>query len=466
MDPQQRILLELHWEALEHAGVDSTSLAETDTGVFAGVCSHDYEYKQLLGSEAADLDVYFATGNNASILTGRIAYALGLQGPAITVNTACSSSLVAVHLACQSLCNGESSLALASGANLMLSPELSAVYAKAGMLAPDGRCKTFDAAADGYVRSEGAAVVVLKRLENAVADGDRIMAVIRGTAINQDGASNGLTAPNGFSQKAVFERALKSANLRGSDISYIEAHGTGTSLGDPIEVGSIEAIYGKNRDADNPLVIGSVKTNIGHAEGAAGIAGLLKVVLSLQHQRIPRHLHFSEPNSHFSLDRIPAVVPVEELEWRPNDAGDRIAGVSSFGFSGTNSHIIVAEAPAEFDRSKATGATNILALSARTDEALMQRATDLAEHFEHTREDAVADVCYTATVGRAHLQHRLALVTDDLQEAASQLRQFVAARESSDDAVVATGSARRKPRIAFLFTGQGCAVFRNGPRAL
>lgn len=454
MDPQQRLLLELHWEALEHAGVDANRLKGSDTGVFAGVFSHDYEYRQLLGAEAADLDIYFATGNSASVLSGRVAYAMGLQGPAITFNTACSSSLVAVHQACQSLRSGESSLALASGVNLMLSPELSATFARANMLAPDGRCKTFDASADGYVRSEGAAVVVLKPLAKAMADGDPIMAVIRGSAINQDGASNGLTAPNGFAQKALFESALKAARLKGTDVSYVEAHGTGTSLGDPVEVGSIGAVFGRDREAGNPLILGSVKTNIGHTEAAAGLAGLLKVVLSMQHRRIPPHLHYREANPLLSLEQIPAVVSSQAMDWRSDADRRRVAGVSSFGFSGTNAHVIVEEAPEDVVPARIEYNSNILTLSAVSAEALRSRASDMAAHLDREGPDSLADVCFTANVGRAHLQHRLAVVGEDRVRLREQLRSY-AGQPGSDCPEIANGSRAKAPRIAFLFTGQG-----------
>ena len=296
MDPQQRLLLETHWEALEYAGINPETLIKSKVGVFVGISSHDYELLQLQHGEEEDM--YLATGNANAIAAGRIAYFFGFQGQAVALDTACSSSLVAVHTACHSLYQKECDLALASGVNLMLSPETSINFSKAGMLSPQSRCKTFDASADGYVRSEGCGVVVLKRLSDAQRDGDRVLAVIRGSAVNHDGASIGLTAPNTAAQKDLLKQALELAHLKPTDIQYAEAHGTGTPLGDPVEVEALQAVYGEGRDVDNPLMIGSVKTNIGHLEAAAGIAGLIKVVLALQNQYLPAHLHFKKPNPH------------------------------------------------------------------------------------------------------------------------------------------------------------------------
>ncbi|MFM7175571.1 MAG: type I polyketide synthase, partial [Caldilinea sp.] len=317
MDPQQRLLLETHWEALEDAGILPAQLKGSATGIFVGLYADDYKLLQVKHQES--LSPYFGTGTANSIAAGRVAYFLGTQGPALSVDTACSSSLVAVHLACQSLQAGECTLALASGVNLLLSPELSVTFSQAGMLAPDGRCKTFDAAADGYVRSEGCGVVVLKRLADALAAGDTVLAVIAGSAVNQDGASNGLTAPNGAAQEALYRTALAAAGLEPAQISYVEAHGTGTKLGDPIEVQALEAVYGAGRTADNPLVVGSVKTNIGHTEAAAGVAGLIKLVLSLRQRVIPPHLHFRALNPHLAGSRIQ--IPVQGRPWDAQGAG-------------------------------------------------------------------------------------------------------------------------------------------------
>ncbi len=315
MDPQQRLLLEVGWEALENAGQSPVKLHHTRTGVYIGVCSNDYSQLLLEAENPALVDMYYASGIAHSIASGRLSYVLGLQGPSISVDTACSSSLVAVHLACQGLRNGECRLALAGGVNVILSPEIFSALSRARMLAADGKCKTFDAAADGFVRGEGCGMLVLKRLEDAVADGDRILAVIRGSAVNQDGPSSGLTAPNGPSQESVIRDALANAAVSPQDVSYIETHGTGTSLGDPIEVQALGAVFGPGREAATPLLIGSLKTNVGHLEAAAGVSGLIKVVLSLQHQEIPRHLHFHQPSPHIPWDRLPVRVTSERESW-------------------------------------------------------------------------------------------------------------------------------------------------------
>ena len=291
------------------------------------------------------------SGTGNSIASGRLSYTLGLQGPSITVDTACSSSLVALHLGCQSLRQGESTMTLVAGVNLILTPENTITYCKSSMMAADGRCKTFDAAADGFVQGEGCGVVVLKRLSAALADGDRVLAVIRGTAVNQDGPSSGLTAPHGPSQEAVIREALANGGVAPAEVQYVEAHGTGTSLGDPIEVQAMAEALREGRAPDRPILIGSVKTNIGHLEAAAGIAGLIKVVMALQHKEIPPHLHCKTPNPYIPWAELPVKVATELTPWVAEN-GKRIAGISSFGFSGTNAHAVVEEAPALDLRSK------------------------------------------------------------------------------------------------------------------
>ena len=313
MDPQQRLMLEVAWEALEDAGHAPSSLDGSRTGIYVGVANNDYG--RALFSHTDLIDAYVSTGNAYSVVAGRLSYFLGLQGPSIAIDTACSSSLVALHLACQGLRLGECDLALAGGVNVILTPELNINFSKARMMAPDGRCKTFDAAADGYVRGEGCATVVLRRLSDALADGDRILAVIRGSAVNQDGRSGGLTAPNGPAQEAVVRAALKIGEIEPGTVSYIETHGTGTPLGDPIEVGALGAVFAKGRDANHPLIIGSVKSNIGHLEAAAGIAGLIKVVLGLQRQEIPPNLHFKSGNPRIDWAGLPMTVPTAVTSW-------------------------------------------------------------------------------------------------------------------------------------------------------
>ena len=314
MDPQQRLVLEVAWEALERAGQAPDRLAGSATGVFLGITTGDYaDLVKAAGPEA--LDVYMATGNAHNAAAGRVSYVLGLNGPSMAVDTACSSSLVAVHLACQSLRTGESRLALAGGVNVILTPDPFVIFSRWGMMAPDGRCKTFDGRADGFVRSEGCGIVALKRLSEAQADGDEILAVIRGSAVNQDGASSGLTVPNGLAQQAVVRQALRVAGVEPDDVSYVEAHGTGTALGDPIELEALDAVFGTARPPDRPLVLGSVKTNLGHLESASGVAGLMKVVLALRHGVIPPHLHFTSLTPRVSLRGPTPVVPTSALPW-------------------------------------------------------------------------------------------------------------------------------------------------------
>src|SRR5690606_32737424 len=340
MDPQQRLLLELSWEALERASIAPDALTGTPTGVFVGISNSDY-FRIHERAGLASLDAYTASGSAHSVAAGRIAYVLGLQGPAIAVDTACSSSLVAVHLAVQSLRAGECSMALAGGVNLLLAPEVTVALSRMRMMAADGRCKTFDARADGFVRGEGCGVVVLKRLSDALASGDRVLAVVVGSAANQDGATNGLTAPNGLAQRQVLRRALQDARLDPARVGLVETHGTGTVLGDPIEVEALAEVLGRAGDA--PCRLGAVKTNIGHLEGAAGIAGFIKAVLALHHEAVPPNLHFREPNPHLALGGTRFEIPTRPLPWPAG--GDRHAGVSSFGFGGTNAHLVLREAP-------------------------------------------------------------------------------------------------------------------------
>ncbi|NEO04111.1 MULTISPECIES: type I polyketide synthase [unclassified Moorena] len=452
-DPQHRCLLEESWHALEYAGIAPESLVGKRVGVFVGIMSHDYELLFVKQTQPADFGAYFSTGNSASVAAGRIAYFYGLQGTTMSVDTACSSSLVAVHLACQNLLHNECHLALAGGVNLLLSPELSITYSQASMLSQDGRCKTFDASADGYVRSEGCGVVVLKRLKQAIKDGDNILAIVRGSAVNQDGASNGLTAPNRQAQESLIKRALSEARVSPHEVSYVEAHGTGTSLGDPIEVKALEGVFGQGRSQNNPLMIGSVKTNIGHAEAAAGMAGLIKVVLSLQHQQIPPHLHFNKLNPHITGDGLPLAIPTSLLDWKQIDREKpRLAGVSSFGFSGTNAHAIVQEAPvlAPKQEARPDRPWHILTVSAKEETVLGELAGKYATFLEENPELALSDICFTANTGRSHLKHRLAVVGESSAEVMEQLQDL-----HSETGAIVGQAEERVPKVAFLFTGQG-----------
>ena len=330
--PQQRLLMEVAWEALEHAGIAPDSLWGRSAGIYLGIASDDYGRR--LFSAREKIDHYFATGNAFSVAAGRLSYFLSLKGPCVSIDTACSASLVAVHLACQSLRLGESDLAVAGGVNLILSPDLHINFCKSQMLSKSGRCRTFDKDADGYVRGEGCGLVVLKPLSKALSDGNPVIAVIRGSAVNQDGRSGGLTAPNGPSQEAVIHKALKESGVPAGAVSFVEAHGTGTSLGDPIEIGALGRTYCKDRPARAPLWVGSAKTNFGHLEAAAGVVGLIKAALMVRNGRILPNLHFKNPNPHIPWSDYALQVATREMAW-PSDQ-ERVAGVSSFGFSGTN----------------------------------------------------------------------------------------------------------------------------------
>jgi acyl transferase domain-containing protein/SAM-dependent methyltransferase len=463
MDPQQRLLLEVAWEALERGGIAPSSLLGAAGGVFVGLATSDYFQEALRSTPVEAIDSYMTSGGVLSVAAGRLSYTLGLQGPALTVDTACSSSLVAVHLACQSLRARECRFALAGGVNVILVPEITINFCRARMLAPDGRCKAFDASADGYVRSEGCGVLVLKRLSDALADGDRIHALIKGSAINQDGRSSGLTVPNGPAQEAVVREAVRQAGLAPADVQYVEAHGTGTSLGDPIEMQALGAALGGGRPAESPLIVGSAKTNLGHLEAAAGVAGLIKVVLSLEHESIPPHLHFRVPSPHIPWDRLPVEIPVERRAW-PRAATPRRAGVSSFGFSGTNAHVVLEEAPAPAVHQASAQPerpVHVLALSARTGSALRTLATQYRDYFQSAGGPCLADVCHTANVGRSHFAHRLAIVAADRDEAARVLDDYLLNRESDE---WAAAISTEPPTIAFLFTGLGSQYAQMGRR--
>ncbi len=457
VDPQHRLLLETAWHAVEHAGIAPTALANTNTGVFVGLATHDYLTMVSQQLENADLAAYLAIGTSGAAGAGRISYRLGLQGPAVSVDTACSSSLVAIHQACQALRLGECDLALAGGANALLTPTTMITFSQSRMLAPDGRCKTFDAAADGYVRGEGCGVIVIKRLEDAIRDGDRIRALIRGSAVNQDGASGGLTVPNGVAQQRVITEALESAGIAPADVDYLEAHGTGTSLGDPIEVQAAAAVLGQGRDAEQPLLIGSAKTNIGHLEAAAGIAGVLKVVLSLEHQQLPKHLNFSNPSPHIPWDRIPVRVTDEPVNWERTDR-PRIAGVSSFGFTGTNAHVILEEAPAaapvpvDSPGEARDDRFMVLPVSARTPSALAQTAANYRDWLSEHPEASLAEVCLTAGTARAHFEHRAACVVSSVDSARELLDALADDRPAPG---LVRGERGDAPKTAWLFPGQG-----------
>lgn len=447
MDPQQRLLLETTWESLEHAGIAPFSLAETATGVFVGICNADYG-QLALGMSREAITPYSASGLSHAVAAGRISYVLGLQGPCLAVDTSCSASLVAVHLACQSLRLGECETALAGGINLVLNPDVTIALSQSKMMAPDGRCKAFSNDANGFVRGEGCGMVVLKRLPDALRDHNRILAVIRGSATNQDGRSSGLTAPNGPSQEAVVAAALADAGLRPADIDAIEAHGTGTSLGDPIEAGALNAVFAGRSE---PLWLGSVKTNVGHLESAAGIAGLIKLALSVEQGKIPASLHLATPNHRIEWDRLPLTVP-RKLETWPRRGKTRVGGVSSFGFSGTNAHVIVEEAPRTAPSPADDGRAFLFPLSARTPKALQSIAGRLHRHLADHPSLALADIARTLTAGRSHFEFRAAVIASSRGELLEHLRRIEDDRKAGG---IETGrSAAHALKVSFLIPGE------------
>lgn len=452
LDPQQRMILEVSWEALENANLPAQQLYGSRTGVFVGIGSFDYVTLQARTTDPRKISTYFATGGSLCVAAGRVSHLLGLTGPCFSMDTACSSSLVAIHQAIESLRRNECDMALAGGVNALLAPEVFVNFCKARMLSPEGRCKTFDASANGYVRGEGCGMILLKRLSDATADGDPVQALIRGSAINQDGASGGLTVPSGPSQEIVMRQALASGVVAPDQVDYIEAHGTGTALGDPIEMGSIANVFGKRQ---KPLIVGSVKTNIGHLEPAAGVSGLIKVVLALKHKKIPANLHLQTPNPKIPWEEISVKIPTALMPW-PSNGGPRMGGVNSFGFSGTNAHMVLEEAPVD-DVTQDPAPTakrpvHVLILSAKTQDALTGMIDRYERHLKKHPSLAPADICYSAGTGRSHFRHRLAVIADSVAGHRRGLAAFKAGRTGED---VIPGQAAGRPRPVFLFTGQG-----------
>ena len=411
LDPQQRLLLEVSWEALEDAGIPAQKLAGSRTGVFVGVWTSDYED---WARAAAPEDLLGTTGTGRYAAAGRIAYFFDLRGPALSVDTACSSSLVAIHLACNSLRSGESDMALAGGVNVILQPGITLAYSASGMLSPDGRSKFGDAAANGYVRSEGAGVLVLKTLARAVADGDRIHAVIRGSAVNNDGRASGqMVSPSREAQEALLRAAFADAGIAPQAVDYIEAHGTGTLVGDPVEIEAIGRVMA-NAMRSHPCAIGSVKTNIGHTESAAGVAGVIKSVLALKHGIVPASLHFRTPNPAIPWDRLPVKIQAEAADW-PQNSENRIAGVSGFGITGTNAHVILQAAEQSSSVEPAADIARLLLLSAHTPEALRAMANSWCDRLssDPSWPDSIGDLAFTAAARRTHLDFRLAVTARD-----------------------------------------------------
>lgn len=456
MDPQQRLLLEVTWEALENANLPPSNLAGDRVGVFVGITSVDHAMT-VYKSNYDEIDSFFGTGNALSAAAGRLSYFLNLRGPCMSIDAACASSLVAIHQAIRSLRNNECELALVAGVNLILNPAITINLSQSGMMSPDGRCKTFDAAANGYVRGEGCGVLVLRRLSVAQKNGDRIFALLRGSAVNHNGAAAGLTVPSGPAQQDLLRQALADARVTPQEVGYIEAHGTGTSLGDPIEMNAIAAVYGKR---SQPLYVGSVKTNIGHLEAAAGIAGTIKTILALQHGEIPPHLHFQEPNPLINWQGYPIKIPSQTIPWSHNGEV-RIAGVSSFGFSGTNAHVIVEQAPAaNIPEIKLQRLSHLLTISAHNETALKELARRFHTHLESHPE--IGDICHSAAMGRSPLAERLVIVADTLPELQQKLTTFADEKTIDNLTFYQRFAGEKQPKIVFLFTGQGACYAGMG----
>ncbi|MFE9837989.1 acyltransferase domain-containing protein [Streptomyces sp. NPDC005551] len=455
VDPHHRLLLETSWEVFERAGIVPADVRGEEVGVFSGVSSSEYGWRFLEGGRQ-DLEGYLLYGSALSVASGRVAYELGLTGPAVSVDTACSSSLVALHMAVQSLRSGECSLALAGGALVMATPAMFVEFSRQGALSPDGRCKAFADGADGTGWAEGAGVLLLERLSDARRNGHPVLAVVRGSAVNQDGASNGLTAPNGRAQEKVIRKALANAGVTAREVDLVEAHGTGTVLGDPIEAAALLATYGQDRDSGSPLWLGSLKSNMGHAQAAAGVGGVIKTVLAMRHGHLPKTLHVGKPSHHVDWSSGAVEVLAQGREWK-RGADPRRAGVSSFGVSGTNAHVILEEAPPQEQRQDTAGAGVVGGLvpwvvSAKSARALEQQAGKLRDLLAADADLDLADAGWSLVSSRSRFQHRAVVLGRDRDELAAALASLSQGRES---ATVIRGTARDLKGVAFVFPGQG-----------
>ncbi len=457
LDPQQRILLELTWEAFENAGLDITKFFGTNTGVYVGISGEEYSMAHRNSGNTERIDAYSLTGTTSSTCCGRISYTFGFEGPCLSVDTACSSSLTAMHIACKALESGEIDTAVVAGVNIIISPLAHICFSKLQAISVDGCSKTFDASANGYGRGEGAGAIVLTRLSDALKDNINIMGVIRGTAINQDGKSNGLTAPNGLAQQKVIGNALKASELQALDIDYMEMHGTGTPLGDPIEVKAVMEVYGQNRSQNSPLKIGSVKSNIGHLEAAAGMASVMKVLLSFKHGIIPANLNFKTPNPYIPWDAAPVQIVDKNMSW---EKGSKIrrAGLNGFGFGGSNAHVILEEPPKpEQFKSSVRETEYLLKLSAKTENSLQQSIKNYIEYMKVNTECSLEDIIYTANTGRADFDYRFSVVAKTREEFTSKMESFLSGdrKEGTFTSADREEALVGKPQIAFMFSGQG-----------
>ena len=479
MDPQQRLLLETAWEAFEDGGLDPEKVNGARIGVYVGVSSHDYYDIQLDPGAKDIINSYTHLGGQLSIAANRISYFFNFKGPSMSIDTACSSTLVAVHLACSSIWNNESQMALVGAASAILKPEGSIGFCKASMLSAEGKCKTFDASANGYVRSEGAGTILLKPLSKAVEDGNLIYATIIGTAVNQDGATSGITVPDGDSQEQAMIDACKKAGVDPLEIDYVEAHGTGTPVGDPIEANAIGSVVGKDRSSGERCFVGSVKTNMGHMEPAAGIASIIKTALSLKNGLIPASLHFETPNPAIDFDSLNLKVPTCLEQWPDKpDKTERIAGVNAFGFGGTNAHVLLCQSingkeehlnkavvlPLPTDHSDSESHMTLLPLSARSPEALKDLAISYLNYIDEVAipdKILLKDICYSAALHRAHHDHRLTISLSSYDDFKENLQAFIDGENRNEIAVgKILSDSDIKP--AFVFSGMGQQWFGMG----
>ncbi len=471
LDPQQRLLLEVAAEALAGAGLPAQRIAGSNTGVFVGMWLNEFESR--LFADPSGIDFYMTTGSGRYTASGRISYFFDLFGPSITIDTACSSSLVAVHLACQSIWSGECELALAGGANVILQPYITIAYSQSRMMAPDGRCKFGDARADGYVRSDGAAIVALKPLSAALADGDRIYALIRGSAVTNDGRSSGfLATPGQAGQESMLRHAYAHAGVDPRLVQYVEAHGTGTAAGDPVELGALGAVLGEGRTPEQPCLVGSLKTNVGHTEGAAGVAGMIKVALALKYGQIPASLHLQEPNPNIPWRDLGLEVCAELRPW-PASEHPALAGVSSFGIAGTNAHVVLEAAPARVSTPALRRPAHCCYRSRLNRRPPGRAGAALPRRVDEAGAPSAYDVCYSAALRRTHHEERLAVVGRSREALADQIAALLAGEQRPGSA-----ASQQRRRLVFVFPGQGSqwpgmaaaagrrACFPGGDRAL